>query len=195
MYLNQKHVVVEKTMKFGNVAGISVGEFGRGRREVFLPTPKGVEDALNGLREDLTIGLSKSGRPRIDRKEDGELYLILSSERGYTRRGDGYIRVPKDQKVEIVARGNGADGDAGRIGTWDAVIFKAHSGDIFRVTWGGYGYGYSSTFYVVADGKVFVADQPEVEDLYESLGIEVPFTLKYNEEDGLVIVTDEWVAV
>ena len=194
LYTNKELKVIEREMKFGTVAGVAIGEYGRGRREVFLPTPKGVEGEIRELRADLTVGTSKSGRPRINRTDDGELYVILSSERNYTRRGCGCIKTPKAQENELIARGNGADGDAGRIGSWDAVILKAHEGDVFRVTWGGYGYGYPSTFYVVAGGKVYVADQPEVEDLYESLGIEMPFNLTFD-EDRLVIATDEWKTI
>lgn len=194
LYSNKVLKVVEREMNFGKVTGVSIGESGRGRREVFLPTPNGVDGDLCGLCTNLTIGTSKSGRPRINRSSDKELFVILSSERNYTRRGDGCIKTPKAQENELVARGNGADGDAGRIGSWDAVILKAKDGDVFRVTWGGYGYGYPATFYVVSNGKVYTADQPEVEDLYESLGIEMPFSLSFK-EDRLVITTDEWKTV
>lgn len=195
LYTNETLKVQEREMKFGSVTGVSIGEYGRGRREVFLPTPKGLEGEISqGLTENLTVGTSKTGRPRINKGTDEQLYLILSTERNYTRRGNGYIRVPKNQEVEIIARGNGADGDAGRIGSWDALILKAHEGDVFRVTWGGYGYGYDATFYVVLDGKVHVADQPEVEDLYEVLGIDTPFTLHF-EDDSLKIIPEEWTTL
>ena len=194
LYTNKELKVVQKEMKFGTVAGVTIGEYGCGRCEIFLPTPKEVEGVIRGLRADLTIGLSKSGRPRINRTDDRELYVILSSERNYTLRGRGCIKTPKAQENELIARGNGADGDTGRIGSWDAVILKAHEGDIFRVTWGGYGYGYPPTFYVVAGGKVYVADHPEVEDLYENLGIEIPFSLIFD-GDRMIIATDEWKTV
>lgn len=198
LFINKTLKVIDKEMKFGAVTGVVIGESGRGRREVFLPTPNVMQvgEVIEGLRPDLTVGLSKSGRPRIDRRKEDEIYLILSSERGYTRRGDGYIKAPAGQEVELVARGNGADGDAGRIGSWDAVIIKARDGDVFRLTWGGYGYGYDATFYVVSGGKVYADDQPEVEDLYQSLGLEVPFSLQYDQNKGrLVIDTDEWKTI
>lgn len=195
LYTNETLKITEREMKFGNVTGVVISEYGRGRREVFLPTPKGLESEISqGLTTSLTIGTSKTGRPRINKSDNSELYLILSTERNYTRRGNGYVRAPKDQKVEIIARGNGADGDAGRIGSWDALILKAHEGDVYRVTWGGYGYGYDATFYVVMDGKVYMADQPEIEDLYDSLGVDAPFTLRF-EDDSLKITSDEWVTL
>ena len=191
IYTNIELKVVARQMSFGEVAGVAIGEFGRGRREVFLPTPAGVE-SFKGLCLDLTIGTSKTGRPRINKAKDNELYLILSSGRSYTRRGDGIIRTLKDAQVELVAKANGADGAAGRIGTWDAVIVKAHDGDVFRVTWGGNGYGYEPTYYVVSQGKVFEAEQHEVEDLYEKLGLEMPFTLRYDEDGDLIIDSSDW---
>lgn len=194
LYLNKAVDVATREFKFGHVEGISLGEHGRGRQQVFLPTPQGLEGAVGGLRTDLTIGLSKAGKPRINRSKDKDMYLALSSERGYTRRGNGIIKVPVGQTVELIARGNGADGDAGRIGYWDVVVVKAREGDVFRVTWGGSGYGYEPTFYVVYNNQVFEADQQEVEELYESLGLEMPFSLSF-EERRMVVNLEEWKTI
>lgn len=194
LFMNKTVEVESREFKFGTVAGVALGEHGRGRQQVFLPTPKGLEGAIGGLRSDLTIGLTKAGRPRINHGKDKDMYLALSSERGYTRRGNGVVKVPVGQAVELIARGNGADGDAGRIGYWDVVLVKAKEGDVFRVTWGGSGYGYEPTFYVVHNGQVFEADQQEVEDLYESIGLEMPFNLTF-EERRMVVNLHEWKTI
>ena len=194
LFLNKVTEVIAREFKFGAVEGISLGEHGRGRQQVFLPTPQGLEGAVGGWRTDLTIGLSKAGKPRINRSKDKDMYLALSSERGYTRRGNGIIKVPVGQTVELIARGNGADGDAGRIGYWDVVLIKANEGDVFRVTWGGSGYGYEPTFYVVHNNQVFEADQQEVEDLYENLGLEMPFSLTF-EGRRMVVNLEEWKTI
>ena len=194
LFLNKTVDVTAREFKFGAINGIALGEHGRGRQQVFLPTPQGLEGAVGGLRTDLTIGLSKAGKPRINRSKDKDMYLALSSERGYTRRGNGIIKVPVGQTVELIARGNGADGDAGRIGYWDVVLVKANEGDVFRVTWGGYGYGYEPTFYVVHNDQIFEADQQEVEDLYESLGLGMPFSLSF-EERRMVVDLEEWKTI
>lgn len=195
LYTNQVLKVVEWKMSFGSVKGVAIGEFGRGRREVFLPTPNGLAGEIRDFRADLSIGLTKSGRPRINQSTDDRLYVILSSQRGYTRRGSGMIKTPVAQDNKIIARGNGADGDAGRIGSWDVIIAEAKDGDVFRVTWGGHGYGYSPTFYVVHDQTIAVADQPMVEDLYKHLiGCTMPFTLTFD-EDRMVINQDEWKVI
>ncbi len=194
LYLNKAVDVATREFKFGVVNGIALGEHGRGRQQIFLPTPKGLEGSIGGLRSDLTIGLSKAGKPRINYGKDKDIYLALSSERGYTRRGNGVIKTPVGQEVELIARGNGADGDAGRIGYWDVVVVKAREGDVFRVTWGGSGYGYEPTFYVVHNGQVLEADQQEVEDLYESVGLEMPFSLTF-EERRMVVDLKEWKTI
>lgn len=194
LFTNVNLKVREVEFKFGEVEGVSIGERGRGRREVFLPTPSGLETIDEGLHPELTIGTSKSGRPRINRggKED-EIYMILSTGCRYTRRGNGVVRVPESQKVQIIARGNGADGDAGRIGTWTAVVLKAKDGDVFRVTWGGSGYGIPCTYYVVHDRKVYAVDEPHVATLFDTLDIEMPFSLTF--EDGVEIDYDKWETI
>lgn len=194
LFLNRTIGIEAREFKFGTVTGIALGEHGRGRQQIFLPTPKELEGSIGGMRSDLTIGLSKSGKPRINRAKDKDIYLALSTERGYTRRGNGVVKVPVSQTVELIARGNGADGDAGRIGYWDVILVKAKEGDVFRVTWGGTGYGYEPTFYVVHDGQVLEADQQEVEDLYENLGLEMPFKLSF-EERRMIVNLEEWNTV
>ena len=194
LFINKQTEVVTREFKFGTVNGISLGEHGRGRQQIFLPTPKELEGSIGGMRSDLTIGLSKSGKPRINYGKDKDMYLALSSERGYTRRGNGVVKVPAGQTVGLIARGKGADGDAGRIGYWDVVLVKAREGNVFRVTWGGSGYGYEPTFYVVHNGQVLEADQQEVEDLYESVGLEMPFSLTF-EERRMVVDLKEWKTI
>ena len=193
-YINKTTEVTAREFKFGTVNGITLGEHGRGRQQIFLPTPQGLEGTIGELRTDLTIGLTKAGKPRINRIKDKDIYLVLSTERSYTRRGNGVVKTPASQTIELIARGNGADGDAGRIGYWDVVLVKANEGDVFRVTWGGSGYGYEPTFYVVHNGQVLEADQQEVEDLYESVGLEMPFSLTF-EERRMVVDLKEWKTI
>lgn len=198
LYTNKALEAVSKEMKFGTITGVAIGEYGCGCNEVFLPAPESV-DVINGFRHDLTISTSKSGKPRIDARKDGDIYLLLSSRSEYERRKNDYVTAPRSQEIELIARGIGAVRNDGRFWHWwDAVIVKAKDGDVFRLDWNGSrrGYGYDATFYVVFGGKVYSADQPDIEDLYESLGLEIPFLIQYNKNKGcLVVACDEWKIV
>jgi len=66
------------------------------------------------------VKLSMSGKPKIVEAYDPTIYIIISTGNGYTRRGDGSVEIFKDS-ARILAEGNGADGDAGRIGIWGGV--------------------------------------------------------------------------
>lgn len=182
-------------MSFGNLKGITIGEKGRGRWEVFLPAQNCTDkDAIEeGLHKDLSISLSKSGRPKIIKKEEDKIFLILDSEHAYTRQGDGKIfaLATNTEEAKVIARGNGADGLAGKVGQWDAIVLEAKDGDVFRVRWGGYNYGRPTTIYTVINGEVYFADLPDVEDMYDYLNMEPPFSIFYEEGETL-LSSKEW---
>jgi len=172
IYSNTQIPSEEREFSFGKLHVIALGEKGRGRQEIVLPCPPKTK-IKKGENPDLTIGFSKTGKPKIIpcyQKEETNYYL-LSSAGGYTRRGcgdfrilNGYVKknifdyglcdyisqksnpslksyLTKDlhnivekcyyldsnyeliQKYEL-ASGNGADGDAGRIGTWDVTLLQ-----------------------------------------------------------------------
>lgn len=192
LYSNQKIEAVERNMDFGTIYQVGMGEVGRGRKFMALTCPK---DTIvqKGMNSDLTIGQTKTGKPRIISKKDDTLYMILSSEGGYTRRGDGTIRILKSEKdkFEILARGNGADGDAGRIGFWDCVLLKVPYTDaIVRVRTSGRVDGNPSDLYVIHQGNVYHCHLCELEECCESLGIPVPCEI-INDDDYRF--GDDWI--
>lgn len=195
LYTNKGLQISEREMSFGTIRGISVGEKGRGRWEVFLPAQNCADkDTIEeGLHKDLSISLSKSGRPKIIKKEEDRIFLILDSEHAYTRRGDGKIfaLTTNREEAKVIARGNGADGLAGKVGQWDAIVLEAKDGDVFRVRWGGYNYGRPTTIYTVLNGEIYFADLPDVEDLYDPLHLELPFSVFYKEGETLLSLK-EW---
>jgi hypothetical protein len=68
--------------------------------------------------------MSKSNKPKIGGGNNG-IYAIINTSFGYTRRGCGYVSHSAiNGTIEVISRSNGADGDAGRIGTWDDVILE-----------------------------------------------------------------------
>lgn len=125
IYSNVNLKVEARKMSFGELRCVSLGEKGRGRKEILLPS---IVDIKCGLNKDITVGLTKNGRPRINKvnpQKDKTLYLLLDTYGGYSRRGDGYVSFREEQGFEIIAEGNGADGDAGRIGSWGVYVIKA----------------------------------------------------------------------
>ena len=194
LYTNKDLQISEREMSFGKLKGITIGQKGRGRWEIFLPTQSVDKDTIEeGLHKDLSIGLSKSGRPKIIKKEEDKIFLILDSKNEYTRRGDGKIfaLAANKEQAKVIARGNGADGLAGKVGQWDAIVLEAKDGDVFRVRWGGYNYGRPTTIYTVLNGEVYIADLPDVEDLYDYLHLDLPFSVFYDKGETLLSLK-EW---
>ena len=195
LYSNKKMEATERTMEFGTIYQIGMGESGRGRRFMALTCPKDTTIQC-GMNPDYTIGTTKSSKPRLNKKSDNILYMMLSAEGGYTRRGDGTIKVLASQKdkFEVLARGNGADGAAGRIGFWDCLLLKAPDTDaIVRVRTSGAGYGTPSDLYVIHEGAVYHCYLADLEECCESLGIEVPCEV-VNGEDGIQFGND-WITL
>ena len=196
LYCNKHLESEEREMDFGKIYQIGMGEVGRGRKFMALTCPEGTI-VKSGMNPEYTIGRTKSGRPRVIRKKDGELYMMLSAKGGYTRRGDGTIKVLEGKKndFEVLARGNGADGAAGRIGFWDCVLLKVPTSDaIVRVRTSGAGYGTPSDLYVIHNGQVYHCTLDELEVCCETLGIEVPCKIK-NEERRIMFDEYEWITL
>lgn len=151
---------------------------------------------LQGMNENISIGTTKSGKPRIieNSSSDDNMYLMLSSKGGYTRRGNGTIQVLVSQKhlFKILARGNGADGDAGGIGFWDCILMIAPStGAIVKVRTSGGGYGTPTDLYIIYESKVYHCTIDTLEECCESLGIEIPCEIteerKFNGDEWVIL--------
>ena len=194
IYANQEIKKREKEMDWGTLTYFSLGERGRGRREISLPTNIKEEKIKSGLNAELTIGFTKNGNPRVNHGHDNSLYLLLSSEYGYTRRGDGIIYMPKvhANEIDILAVGNGADGDAGRIGSWDCGLYKAPADrDImFRVKMAG---GAASVYYLLHENAVYKGNASEILQTCDMLDIECPAPIYQNKDGDYVTDTDYWV--
>lgn len=186
-----------KTLANGTtIIGITLGEQGRGRKQAFLPLPQGYaegDEIPAGLHTDLTIGFSKTNRPRIYHVSSHEMWLILQSGHSYSRKGNGRIYATAQSRPEIYARGNGADGDAGRIGDWDDILIKVHLGDIYRVQHSGYKYGIRDTFIIPKANNVLVFDFDDTAlDNFEAADIINP-PIYYSQEYGELVTNDiEW---
>ena len=121
IFSNKRWERVEKEFSFGKVEGIVMGEEGRGRKEVFIPSKYFV---LQGENLGLGVGQTKTGKPRINLDETSGTYLMIGTYRGYTRRGDGFIDFTRPEALEFLTVAYGADGGAGRIGRWYDYLIK-----------------------------------------------------------------------
>lgn len=108
-----------------NFTGIVLGEKGRGRRETIVPV------AQSDLLEP---GLTKAGKPRLNRSNSSDGWVArISTSGAYVRGANGNVSVHKDSEFSLVAKGYGAFGAAGRTGTWDDVIFTVPDNTLVRV--------------------------------------------------------------
>ncbi len=146
-YTNESLKVVEKEMKFGTLKCVLLGQEGRGRTQVVLPVPNSFNtgDYIKiGLHKDLTLGITKSGKPRINRRVDNEfIYACISTEDGYSRRGNGGIQHMEYDGSKEIVYASGADGDAGGIGIYPTEIIRIPNDGktrIIRCTPSGKGY-------------------------------------------------------
>ena len=193
LYSNRNLESEVRQFDWGTIFQVALGEHGRGRKLLTLTCPADTE-IKSGINEEYSIGSTKSGKPRIVKKKDNELYMILSSEGGYTRRGDGTIKVlVKDSKnIEVLARGNGADGLAGRIGTWDCVLIHLEGNleTVVQVRTSGAGYGTPADLYVVKENKVYHCTIETIEDCCEAIDMELPFKVlddSFDKEEWLTL--------
>lgn len=192
IYTNVNLKAEQRDFDFGSIHQVHIGEFGRGRKAVALTCPSDFCAEKNTSTEEFTVTTTKSGKPRISKVDpsssDDAVYLLLSSERGYTRRGNGYIAVLSKQYqngVTVVARGNGADGDAGRIGTWAAALLKVTEDALIVI----YYAGCSDTDYIVVhDKKVYKVNPDVYEECCEALGIDMMYDEKKDKETYKYIV-------
>ena len=175
LYSNVRVESKERAFDFGTIHQIALGEQGRGRKLMAINCPEGTV-VEKGMNETFTIGKTKSGKPRINMAKDDTLYLLLSSQGGYTRRGCGTIQVLQESKedFEVLANGWGADGTAGRIGTWDVILLKAPKNGIVKVRTSGAGYGTPADLYVIKEGKVYHCYFSNLAECCEALNMEIP---------------------
>ena len=189
LYSNINLKTTTKQMDFGSLDLIEAGEEGRGRKILSLPVPQGVSEVKKGMNSDLSIGFTKSLRPRIVKKNDSTIYLLLSSEGGYTRRGNGAIsHLNSQEEVKILARGNGADGDAGKIGSWDVILLETPlTNVVIKVKIAG---GNPSKLYFIHEGNVYETNLEHAGNCCDKLDIEMPFSIiedKFNLEEWKIL--------
>lgn len=201
------------TFRYSTRHGDFFGEGLKGCDTVILPAIPGTLSTLqyvpasgcyvsnSGLLPNLTICRTKVFRsPYIGAKEDGDLYLYLKA----ANVSDGHkyhvhFSVPESQKIELIAFRTENElfederGDK-YVSYSDAIVVKAKNGDVFKTTCKGpESCSFEETLYIVANGEVYTADLSSIDVIYDKLGLEVPFSLRYEwRRGGFVIDPDEW---
>ena len=113
--LNAKEI----ELSFGKISALVLGERGRGRWQVIVPAPKDIKDGSG-----VCIGKTKTGKNKIVFCDDKKGWLArVSTEGRYVRGATGFIKA-NPAKVKIIEAGNGAYGDAGRLGTWKDYLLQ-----------------------------------------------------------------------
>jgi hypothetical protein len=191
LYSNRNLTCEERQFDFGTIYQVKMGEEGRGRKLMALTVPKGT-DIEKGMNQSLSMAYTKTGKPRIVKIEDPDLYLLISTDGGYTRRGNGYAKVLVSQaeSFQVLANGNGADGAAGRIGSWECYFIKAPKNGTVLVQPSG---GQDHYFLQMIESKVYRIECEQVCEAFEAFDIPIPF--EYDPNHPSNINREEWVCL
>jgi len=122
---------VGRKFSWGEMRLVTLGQRGRGRHEGIIPY-----HADPGAKY-LKIARTRTGRPKIvaANNESRGWLAVLSGGGTYTRRtyGSVYCRTEDKDRIQVIASGYGAYGDAGRIGTWYEFLVAVPDHTFFKV--------------------------------------------------------------
>lgn len=145
-----------RTLSFGELMVIALGERGRNRYETLIP----YQDDLSETDSAIAVP-TRTGRRRIVRGHGNEGWLARIKTDGVYRRGShGCVYVHRDDalKVKVLATGQGAYGEAGRLGTWYDYLLELEDFVLLKVQYFG---GYINYMYFTP-ARVFVIEQEEI---------------------------------
>lgn len=202
IYSNQSFSVQDIPLANSTIKGFCLAVDQNGKR-LILPTVKSLTEipAERSLK-DYTLGRTQTNRPRVDQikpNDDGAVYLILSAKGLDYGSGNGRIMAPNGYHYDLIDRRDHYDEYAGL--NYTVAIIRAKEGNIFRVVPSGYANNseISSSFYIIHDGKVFYAAQPDISTVYSGMGLPVPQLFGYHQKNGqsnsrgrLIIEKQKW---
>lgn len=157
------------------VWAILLGERGRGRELTPVVVDPSVLDERWNVTGFVEIGATRSGKPKIVRGAHGFAWLdrvcTLSS---YVRGAYGWVGRLSDPGVKAIARGYGAFGDAGRIGSWMDLLLSVPGNTWLRVK-PSRGPAYFRWYPEVGSGReVANVDAENLDAFAEAMGILAP---------------------
>jgi hypothetical protein len=163
-------------LSFGDLYAIALGEIGRGRHLTLVPMSPTDPD------KPVEVVTSKTGKPKITTVgTDRQDWLARICCNGtYTRGSYGYAYVHNDdaENVELVAKGYGAEGDAGRLGNWFDYLLKIKDNTLIRVKEHG-GHKRPAYYLYFDENDVTRLDESELDMFVDSLN-----TPKYGSFDA-----------
>ncbi len=121
-----------------------------GQIRIVHPQDKGFVVGILSNASIADLGKGIFGLIQSEKIEPDACLVRISTEQAYTRRGNGSWELLKGNPI-VLTKGNGADGDAGGIGSWDDGLFILHVGDVVRVRPSGDGPAYAL---FIKDGKI-----------------------------------------
>lgn len=122
LYSNKKFEAEEKEMKFGKLKCIELGNKNPRSRQIVIPSNININ---KGITKNLTIGLSKSGKPKIVKGDDKDhIYLLLSSFDFSCFHRQGIVQFTQFAGVECLAKAKHTDGLAGKAGSAEERLLK-----------------------------------------------------------------------
>lgn len=197
IFCNKKCVAEERKMPFGVIHQIGMGQFGRKCKFMALTCPENTCLEV-GLNLDYTISETWSGKPRIIRKAEDEIYMLLSADGecddgifGY----DGEIMALESQKklFSVMARGNGLGGDLADPFFWECMLLKVSTNEtvFVKVCYSGSDSEMPSTVYIIHDGVVHETTIDSIVEVCETLGIDV--LCEIIEENGERYYGNDWI--
>lgn len=141
---------------------LSLGERGRGRNIVNVACPETFEF--------LDVGQTKSGRSRLVTSSESSGWIArICTNGGYKRGASGNVSVPPDTHphIQVIARGQGAFGIAGRVGSWDDILFSSLEENLWVRVRPSRGDAYVLIF--SESSKVTKVDYQDAENILENL--------------------------
>mgnify|MGYP000845558041 CR=1 FL=1 len=161
---------IEKEFSWGKMNVIELGEEGRGRKLTYIPfhAPKDAQY--------VEIATTRTGKPKIIESQNSQGWLTRINTLGaYTRNTDGWILVPLDyyKNIKVVAYGEGAWGDAGRLGRWTDYLLEIKDNTLIRVCPSGGSYKIPRYWLWFGENKVLEITNEVFDFFLEEKGLEI----------------------
>jgi len=155
---------IKRQMSFGELTVIVLGERGRGRYETLVPFDESIEQ-----NDYVMPAQTKTGKTKIVRGKDSKGWIArISCEGCYTRgtTGQAYVHTKDSHKIKVLASGNGAEGDAGRLCWWADYLLEIEDNTLIKVK--PHGGSKTPAFYLYfSESEGFKIQEEEIEIFLE----------------------------